>query len=209
MKKIAPKGPLLRGLDISSWQGFTDFRNLKLSGVEFVICKCDEYTVDNQYYRNKGQALAAGILFGAYHFFHPNVDPVMQANHFISRAQLGKGNMIPILDWESTDGLPTASDVIAAKTWLDIVEKQFGRPPMIYGSPYFLDGMKLTSDWLKYPLWIANYRVSAPLVPSPWDKETFAFWQNDDSGHFQGIPSPKVDLDVFNGTYDDLQRLVL
>ncbi len=207
MKKIAPKEQLVKGLDVSSYQGTINFKDVKLSGRDFVIAKCDEYNADGQYARNKREALSAGLTFGAYHFFHPSINAMTQAKNFIQRAQLGKGNLVPMLDWETTDGLPTMNDIHAAKVFLDELEQYYGRTPIIYSYPYFLDAMKLTADWARYPLWIANFAASAPLVPSPWTD--FAFWQLSDSGHIQGIPSPKVDLDVFNGTYTELQKLVL
>lgn len=207
LRKIPIKGPIVRGLDVSHYDGPIDFKTVKLSGREFAFAKCTEYNVDNTYARNKVQAQNAGMLFGAYHFFHPSRDPKAQAENFLSRAQLGKGNLVPVLDWESSDDIPNATDRARASEWLQIVEKAVGRPPIIYGSPYFLHTLNLGTSFSRYPLWVAHYGTTVPLVPDPWTN--WAFWQHSEKGAVPGIPAPDEDLDIFNGTYADLQRFVL
>lgn len=198
MVKMPPGPEITRGLDTSHWDGPIDFAAVMASGREFCYQKCTEYNADNSYRKNMANAKLAGLVWGAYHFFHPSKDPASQANLFISIANLQRGDMIPILDWEVTDNIPSKTDRSRAKIWLDIIEKRYGKPPMIYIGPYFAKALTLTADWARYPLIVAHYQTSAPLVPAPWPNWTF--WQYTDKGDVPGIPAPDEDLDTFNGT---------
>jgi hypothetical protein len=52
-----------------------------------------------------------------------------------------------------------------------------------------------------YPLWIANYDVVEPKVPSPW--LSYVFWQFTPSGdgYEFGAESKEIDLNYFHGQY--------
>lgn len=203
-----PPGPYkVSGLDISHYQGNVDFKQVRASGIEFVFAKCSEYVADDKYVQNKAGAKAAGLLFGAYHFFHPSKDPKNQAETFLRIAKLGPGDLPPVLDWESTDNVPSSSDRARGKTWLDLVEKAYGKPPIIYGGPYFLQALGLDESFKRYPLWVAHYGTTAPLVPAPW--KSWAFWQFSDKGVTPGVPGAHGDADVFNGPLDALKKYVI
>lgn len=207
MRKVPARGQVVKGIDVSHWDAVINFEDVKLSGREFVIAKCTEYNADKNYSRNRAGALKAGLLFGAYHFFHPGKNPAMQAYNFLNLARLEKGNLIPVLDWESTDGLPSAEDRVKAQVWLDIVEKAIGKKPMIYTAPFFARALGLEPFFGDYPLWIAHYGTNAPLIPPPWTN--WAFWQHTSKGDVPGIPSPDEDLDLFNGTYLELLNFLI
>lgn len=207
MVKVAPGAKTVKGIDVSHYDGLIDFEQVKKSGREFIIAKCTEYNADNTYSLNKFGAKNAGLLFGAYHFFHPNKDPKAQAEKFLKIADLQKGELHPMLDWEVTDNVPSAEDVRRAKVWLDIVESACGKAPIIYGGPYFLNALNLDHTFRHYPLFVAHYGTSSPLVPAPWG--VWSFWQHTDKGSVPGIPAPDEDLDVFNGSLEQLKKLTL
>jgi lysozyme len=86
------------------------------------------------------------------------------------------------------------------------VKKTLGITPelIIYANPSFVNDLLKNSSTLKnYPLFIANYGVDQPNVPNPWDK--WDFWQYSESGRVPGI-NGNVDMDLFNGTADDLTK---
>ncbi len=197
---------MIRGIDVSSYQGKIDFKKVKASGIDFVFGKCSEYHEDANYYYNKKNAQAEGLLFGAYHFFHPLKDPKAQADMFLKTADLKAGDLLPVLDWETTEGFPVIQDVLRACAWLDIVQKACGKRPIIYGSPYFLKALILNASFITYPLWVAHYEVEKPMVPPPW--KTWTFWQQSDNNFVSGVSS-KSDLDLFNGTLDDLKNFTI
>lgn len=207
MIPVRPAGPVTRGLDVSHYNGIIDFKRVKASGREFVWAKCSEYVADITYNRNRRDAKAAGLLFGAYHFFHPSRDPQTQAEKFLKLAGIERGDLVPMLDWEHSDGIPSYVDRSRAIIWLNTVEAAIGAIPIIYGSPYFLQALKLEKSFARYPLMISHYGVSAPLVPSPW--ETWTFWQHSERGDIPGIPALDEDLDMFNGTKEQLQQFTV
>ena len=207
MIKVAPGPVTVKGLDVSHYDEVIDFAKVKAAGYQFAFSKCTEYNADNTYARNKAYAQASGLLFGAYHFFHPSRDAKAQAELFLKIAKIVKGDLQPVLDWESTDGVPSGADRARGKVWLDIVEKAVGRKPIIYGGPYFLQALALGPLFAEYPLWVAHYGTSAPLVPSPW--RVWSFWQNSDRGNVPGIPAPDEDLDLFNGPLENLKKFTI
>jgi LysM repeat protein len=150
-----------------------------------------------------------GILRGAYHFFHPNMNPIKQAEHFVQAVKKlnDNGELPPVLDLEVTDNQPTNTIIDRAKTWLDRVQGALGKRPMIYSGPGFLKYSFVVPGggpplWTKdFVLWIANYDVDKPYLPKGWLKWTF--WQYSEEGQVDGINSA-VDLDWFNGTVDEL-----
>jgi len=112
------------------------------------------------------------------------------------------GGLPPDLDKSTVDGLSNAQVIAAAQAWIGEVKKKTGMSPLVYASPSFwkdLDAGRLAG---KNDLWIANWRVASPRVPSSWD--TWRFWQFTDSGSVAGVSS-LVDTDVFNGTVSQLR----
>jgi len=104
-----------------------------------------------------------------------------------------------VLDLESANGQTQATILSHALTFMQSVEAATGTKPILYTSPAFLSSYKGLGV---YPLWVANYGVSCPDVPSEW--KTYAFWQSTGTGSFPPLTG-NVDLDTFNGTLADLQ----
>jgi lysozyme len=204
------------GIDVSYWQSGIDWPKVRATGQRFVMMKATEgetYT-DPTFNDDWGGAKVSGLLRGAYCFFHPKQDPKKQAAHFISvvQAQNDLGELPPSLDLEVTDGLTKDKIIARAKIWLDEVEAVFGRKPFIYSGVSFLETSFSEVGggppvWAKdYPLWLGWYPYQytpgmTPLMPRGWFKWTL--WQYSESGRVNGI-NTKVDLDVFNGTEDEL-----
>ena len=168
-----------------------------------------DFYADPTFAANWSGAKAAGLLRGAYHFFRSNVDPIKQSKKFIDYVNKTKdlGELPPVLDLETHDGQTKDKIISRAKTWLDDVEKAFGRKPIIYSGPYFLQDYFSEAgggppQWAKnYPLWVAQYPNSYvpglnPFLPRGW--YAWTFWQYSDKGHVNGI-NASVDLNVFNG----------
>lgn len=196
----------LIGLDVSHYQGDINWVQVKADGYKFAWAKCSEYSKDDKFDKNKAGAKAAGILIGAYDFFHPGKDPEAQAAQFLALAKPGPGDLLPFLDWEVTDGTLPAQDLSRGQAWLNVVEKAIGRKPAVYGGVYFFEALKLPPEFHTYPLMLAQYRNFDPLIPEPWADWTF--WQHDSKGHVLGI-SGNTDMDWFNGTEEDLKKFIL
>jgi lysozyme len=191
----------VKGVDISHYDGTIDWAQAKAAGISFGYAKATESTnfVDPTFSTNWSAMKAAGVARGAYHFFHPEVDATAQADYVLKAVgTLEPGDLPIVCDLEQTNGVSEAATLADAITFLAAVTQGSGKTAVLYVSPAFLSSYAGLDP---YPLWIANWSVSCPDVPSPWT--TWAFWQNSDSGTVAGIPST-VDLDYFNGTLSEL-----
>ncbi|MFZ5821104.1 MAG: GH25 family lysozyme [Chloroflexota bacterium] len=201
------------GIDVSYWEAGIDWKKVRGDGIRFMFAKATEGEgyVDPTFDDNWLGAKSVGILRGAYHFFHPNMNAVKQADKFIQvvKAMNDNGELPPVLDLEVTDNQPSQAIIDRAKTWLDRVQQGLGKRPIIYSSPGFLKYSFVVPGggpplWANdYALWIANYGVSQPYLPKGWLK--WIFWQHSETGKVKGI-NAAVDLDWFNGTVDELYQ---
>jgi GH25 family lysozyme M1 (1,4-beta-N-acetylmuramidase) len=206
------------GIDVSYWDSGIDWPKVRATGQRFMFTKATEgdFYADPTFAANWSGAKAAGLLRGAYHFFRANVDPKKQAKKFIDYVNKTKdnGELPPVLDLETHDGQAKDKIISRAKTWLDEVEKAFGKKPIIYSGQYFLQDYLSEAGggppkWAKdYPLWLAQYPNSyvegqKPFLPRGWFSWTF--WQYSEKGKINGI-NANVDLNVFNGTLEDLYK---
>ncbi len=201
-----PDGATVSGVDTSSWQGPIDWTAVARSGRVFAIARVSDGLTypDAQFAHDWPAIAAAGLVRGAYQFFRPGQDPQAQANLFAGAlaqaGPLGTADLPPILDLEVTDGEPASIVVARAHAWLDAVQALTGKRPMVYTAA-FMSGV-IGDSFAAYPLWVANYGVTCPLLPSGWS--TWRIWQSSDRGRVPGIGGG-VDLDEFDGTLDDLR----
>ncbi|HSJ85669.1 MAG TPA: GH25 family lysozyme [Anaerolineales bacterium] len=206
------------GIDVSYWNAGIDWPKVRAAGQRFVFAKAsegDSYS-DPTFDDNWRGAKSAGLLRGAYHFFHNNMDAKKQANRFIDyvKSMSDDGELPPVLDLETNDGQTKDKIISRVKTWLDIVESAFNRRPILYSRAYFLQDYFSEvgggpPTWAReYPLWLAQYpnvyvEGSQPALPRGWFQWTF--WQYSQTGRVNGI-NAKVDLNVFNGSLEQLYR---
>ena len=109
---------------------------------------------------------------GSYHFARPDAtanDAVNEADHFVSTARFGVGDLIPALDLEDAGGLGVTALQAWVRAWLDRVTARIGIRPMIYVSPAFwtkyLGGSRAIADAGYKTLWIAHWGVTTPDRP--------------------------------------------
>ena len=112
-----------------------------------------------------------------------------------------------------------SSVTLWAETFLEILNEKLGRKPILYSYPSFLEGaMNKSATLSKYPLWLAQYAINPfdPInqpglkpagcyVHSWTSKECqsqWIIWQYSSCGigSKYGVPSARVDLNVFRGT---------
>lgn len=208
--EVYPEGYSIRGIDVSHHQGTIDWEKLSratIGGepVGFAFIKATEGTdhLDENFNDNFYQAREVGILRGAYHYFKPGVSARQQADYFLKQAKLEEGDLPPVLDIEERGDLTKEQLQQAALTWLRRVEKHYGVPPIIYTNYKFKVDLLSTSDFDRYPYWIAHYYVKSLTYKGPWK-----FWQHTDCGHLDGIRE-NVDLNIYNGSMYELKRMCL
>ncbi len=202
-----------KGIDVSHWQKEISWQAVKDAGISFAFAKATEANsfVDPQFDRNWQAMRDAGVLRGAYHFFRPTVDAAEQARHFADvQGQLKEDDLPPALDLETRDGVSKQDLIQGARTWLLEVEERLERRPLIYSAPFFWEQHLVENgvapDWTaEYSLWIANYEVFRPVIPTGF--HTWTFWQFTDKGAIGGIDG-NVDVNWFNGTHDNLRAFL-
>jgi lysozyme len=210
MTEPTPSSPVqTRGLDVSHFQDTVDWPQVVQAGYSFAFIKATEGItyVDPMFAENWGGAKAAGLLRGAYHFFEPNDDPQQQAENFLNAVSLEPGDLPPVLDVEysSPSGQVSTSTIIERITaWLQTVEQATGCTPILYTDPSYWNSLA-TEQFSGYPLWVADYGVASPTLPTGWT--SWAFWQFSQTGEIPGIATA-VDLNLFQGSLQDLQRLL-
>lgn len=207
---------IIKGIDVSHHQNEIDWQAVRAAGIEFVFIKATEGTtfVDPKFKHNWRLAKEAGLIRGAYHFFR-TTSPLEGniANVTNTVESLQPGDLPIVLDLEIPNqwtGIETARRTDLIRRWLDGVCIFFEgtMTPIVYLSPDFATEVLANPEFLKdYPLWLAHYTKAAqPRVPQPWTEWTF--WQHTNEGRVPGIKG-NVDLDLFNGTKEQLLRHLL
>ena len=202
--RICASGPTSVGMDISAYNPGTNWTTAKKGGVGYAIIKATEGTgwVSGVFASDWANSQKAGVVRGAYHYFHPGMDPAAQAKLFLKTVgKLGAADLPAVLDWEVSDGYGAATQIRNAAIWLQTVHAATGKIPMVYTGPAFWAALGNPKDFASYPLFISNYQVTCPIVPSPW--KTWTFWQQG-SAPISGVVAKAVDYDVFNGTLSQL-----
>ena len=207
---VYPDGYEIRCIDISHYQervNWEKLRNASIgdSPVSFVFIKATEgeKLFDDNFNRNFANAKRNDIIRGAYHFFIPGISARKQAEFYLSIAQLEPGDLPPVLDIEKKGDLTPEQLRREAKTWLDIVEKEYGVKPILYTGYKFKVDYLNTPEFDAYPYWIAHYYVEKLAYKGKW-----TFWQHTDCGKVSGI-NGFVDCNIFNGSLQELEALTL
>jgi lysozyme len=206
---VCANGATVNGVDVSHYDGTIDWMKAAAGGITFAIMKASEGTtfVDPTFATNWANAGAAGVIRGAYHFFRPADDATAQADYFLQIAGSPAYGDLPLaIDLEVTDNLTGAQVAAGAQTFLQRVQQKTGRTPLIYTSHRVMDTLLGSpTGFSNFPLWVANWGVSCPGMPSEWSE--WAIWQSSATATVPGISS-MVDLDQFNGTLGQLHGFV-
>lgn len=167
---------MLAGIDVSSWQGNINVRDMP---VDFVISKATE-DVDyvNPYCNGVIQrCIESGKKWGFYHYAK-GAEPEAEARYFIDNTRGYFGRGIPVLDFEE-DYATCSWGVPGAKAFLDAVQRETGVKPLIYMS----EDLCRALDWASvasadYGLWIAKY----PNVAHPTFEDAANVYGHLDTG---------------------------
>lgn len=204
------------GIDVSHHNGVIDWPAAARAGVVFAFAKATEGAQfrDRRFAANWVEMREAGVLRGAYHFFRPSVDAVVQADHFCDVVgALGPGDLPPVVDVEDTPRAgeweeiePVEERVHRLEAWIARVRERSARAPIVYTARSFWRHTFQDSKQLAdAPLWIARWSTKPPLMPTGgWSD--WMFWQYGDSGTVAGVKGP-VDVDRFNGDEATLRAL--
>lgn len=193
------------GIDVSHYQGTIDWAKVRANEaipLQFAFIRA---TVgedrDSEFKANWDGAKANGFLRGAYHYYRPDENSAKQADNFIKRVKISKGDLPPVLDIEKIPNKQSMDSLRSGlKRWLDKVEKHYGMKPIIYsGESFYTDFLR--EEFEGYKLWIANYSFFEDEIRKEWQ-----LWQFTDKGTLEGIEGP-VDLNIYNGNMEGLKGM--
>lgn len=199
----------VQGIDVSHHQGDINWSKVKADGWSFVIMKSTEGgdwkdTKFEQYY---AEADKAGLAIGVYHYYSFCMDPLIQANHFISVVGSLKGKLPPAVDVEFDNNCNKKISVQefqkSFKIFIYALKKHYGVYPIVYCNEDFFDKYLNTSDFDSCFFWIRNVISQPEIANKKW-----TFWQYTAKGNVDGIKG-SVDLNVYSGRRFDFEELIM
>lgn len=203
-QKAKPWQYAVHGTDVSKYQTSVGWDDARASGISFAFIKATEGgdRVDDKFAQHWREAKAAGVPRGAYHFYYFCRTAEEQARWFISNVPRERSSLPPVLDMEWNPLSPTcrlrpdaATVRSEMKVFLSMVEKHYGKKPIIYTSIDFFEDNGL-SGFRDYPYWL---RSVAGHPDDKYDGHPFTFWQYTGTGVVPGIRG-NADVNVFNGS---------
>jgi lysozyme len=214
------------GIDVSHYQGDIDWPEVYDAGYRFAFVKATEgdhrppVIIDPSFATNMENGRDAGLLMGAYHVAHPEMnDAVDEAEFFVSVAEtyLGEGYLRPALDLEQKivdqvieeKGIEEGRNYLSSwvETWISTVKEAIGVEPLIYVSADTAENY-LNEAIAQYNLWIAHYTYNPNIPPNTGIWDDWDFWQYSDKGTVPGIDE-YVDLDLFKGSEEELNNFLI
>lgn len=206
----APWKHAVHGTDVSKYNGPVDWRAARANGVSFAFVKATEGgdRLDDLFALHWAGARQAGVPRAAYHFFYFCRPAAEQAAWFIRNVPRERGALPPVLDMEWNPQSPTcklrpspATVRSEMRTFLSLVERHYGKKPIIYTSVDFYEDNDLGS-FKGYPFWL---RSVAGHPTRKYGAQPYTFWQYTGTGVVPGMKG-NVDLNVFNGSTGEWQK---
>jgi lysozyme len=214
-----PNQTRARGVDVSVYRGNINWHKVKKqTDIVFGITKATQgiFLIDETFDTNWTGMRRVNLIRGAFHFFLPKSAPIAQANHFLKVVGdiLHTTDLPPILDVEDYPlwvragwrTIPVHTRISRIRRWLERVEAETGRVPIIYTSQSSWQAITGDSqDFSRYPLWVANYGVSSPRMPANnWAGRGWFMWQFTEHGEVTGI-NPPTDINWYHGSTQQLK----
>ncbi|RXF74949.1 glycoside hydrolase family 25 protein [Hansschlegelia zhihuaiae] len=206
-----PDDHAIKGIDVSKFQGSVDWASVRASGVSFAYIKATEGgdRIDDRFAENWAGAKAAGVPRGAYHFYYFCRTGAEQAAWFIRNVPADPNALPVVLDMEwnhlspSCKRRPPVEEVHREmSTFLRIIEKHYGKRPMIYSSVDFHRD-RLVGAFPGYHFWLRSVAGHPSLKYHP--SRAYSFWQHTATGRVSGVTG-NVDQNVFMGDVASFKR---
>lgn len=215
-----PKGGSVEvlGVDVSHYQGNVNWSELYELGYRFAYAKATDgaHGVDSMFQKHKAGAKAAGLLFGAYHFFRFPQDIPEQVKNFLTVAGTVEPGELPHAidaEWDRTSQKyceghemdAEAADMIF--TMATLVGHSIKMLPVIYTNAYFFNPGTRGSSFAQMPLWVPSYAsktIQGVKIPKPWASANI--WQYSEHLNIGGVSA--IDGNKFQGSFEELKALV-
>ena len=186
---------MLKGIDVSRWQGQIDWAKVKASGIKFAILKCGGsdagFYSDRTFEYNYNEAKKNGIAVGAYYFVGKDCISY-EAGQADAKRMLsicaGKEFELPLfIDIEAQDPKNKVGITDAIIGFYDVM-KASGRNAGVYASKVSGFKDRIEDERIQHiPHWVAQYNSTCT-----YDKP-YLIWQKSSKGSVAGIKG-NVDL---------------
>nr|MBQ8253467.1 N-acetylmuramoyl-L-alanine amidase [Lachnospiraceae bacterium] len=196
---------IMRGIDVSKFQGDVDWQQVREAGVEFVMLRLGirgygtgEMKMDDRFYENYQGATQAGMKVGVYFFSAAiNEEEAVEEADYVLRAVSDCVIEMPVVfdtepifyDDARTDDLTPNQLTAITKAFCGRI-RSAGYEPMIYTNAKRFTTVLQLEELEEYDKWLADYR-SAPDYPY-----AFKMWQFTEKGTVPGI-SGNVDMNLY------------
>jgi GH25 family lysozyme M1 (1,4-beta-N-acetylmuramidase) len=210
----------VHGIDISSWQTSYTHPTNPPRPVDFVIQRLGYGLNKDEKLKEMTPPTLAEAIKGAYHYPSSAAPWKDQCDFFLERMN-GKYDFWAWDPEKDYNGQSLVDGVVPA---LEYLLKYSGRKGLLYTNPdmwgtWFLP---IQQDLLVYDLWVAHYwwTPDPEGIPNYFKvpggenmRRDWRFWQYDRNGQNgrgkeYGVGSFGLDLDVFNGTIQDLRAWI-
>lgn len=200
-----PGYTVLRGVDVSGFQGDIDWERVKADGIDFAMVRAGGRFInsgglydDSYFQRNVEGALGAGLQVGVY-FFSQAVtaaEGLEEAEYVLSMLEGCDVTLPMVMDWEylggseaRTYGVEPAEVTAAVRAFCDHV-RAAGYEPMVYVNGYCGYVKMDLRELAGVKLWYAQYSRT------PDFSYHFDLWQYTAQGQVDGIDGD-VDMNLY------------
>lgn len=176
----------VHGIDLSHYQGEVFWETVgENTKMAYVYLKATEGgdRIDARYERNIELAHRYGLKVGSYHFFRPKTPLHLQLVNFTTQCRPGEQDLIPMIDVETTGGLPLEQFQDSLITFLGMIEETYHQKPLVYTFRNFYN-KHLVGQLNDYQLMVAMYTEEEPVLA---DEKDICMWQYTGKGRIVGV----------------------
>jgi GH25 family lysozyme M1 (1,4-beta-N-acetylmuramidase) len=204
----------VNGTDVSRWDDapstpqHVNFIRMKNAGAAFVGIKTSQAKyLDQDFVLNWHTAKLGGLYRLPYHYLDWTATGKEQGQFAAGVLKADPGEIPFCVDFEERHNVPSVA--VARQALADCLTEAKplypGKKLIIYTTPsYWAEFGSPDPWWLQFDLWIANVDISKPWIPKPWTTYKFWQWTWHGDGITLGGEAKDMDLNVFNGTKQDL-----
>ncbi|ONI37860.1 hypothetical protein AN639_08815 [Candidatus Epulonipiscium fishelsonii] len=190
----------LKGLDVSHWQGYVNFNDIKNDGIEVIYIKVAQGSdyQDPMWLQNYNDARNAGLKIGFYHYITAsnNEEAIQQAEYFYNLIKYKEYECLPVMEYTDNPIISNYEINEVVTTYMNTLKNLVNSNVAIYTDEDRVENL-WEASLSEYPLWIADYSGENPYLGS-WD--SWAGFQYTETGSIYGINGNEVDLNYFKDT---------
>lgn len=198
---------MIKGIDVSKWNGKIDWKKVKKSGIKFAIIregygKKSPVQIDKCFKENMEGAKNEGINVGIYHYSYADntQDAISEAQFCLENIHGYKLEYPVVFDIEDKEMLKLSNRerTNICKAFCEEIEKN-GYYVMIYTNKDWIDNYLCTEElFSKYDLWLADWYKDTPSY-------SCGIWQYSSMGRIDGIKG-NVDLNIAYNDYSNILK---